>query len=71
MRILRAALIAGFALGLLTAPLAAEAQQAATVPRISFLAFNRGVVPACQRPSVMDYVTSVTSRAAAELVRFK
>ncbi len=40
MMIIRAALAAALALGLLTAPLAAEAQQAAMVARIGFLTLN-------------------------------
>ena len=51
--------------GLLAAPLAAEAQQAAKVPRIGYLAAtNLAANPTCQRPSVKDCVTSGTSRAA-------
>ena len=50
--------------GLVAAPLAAEAQQAAKIGRIGFLWFNVAPNPTCPRPSVRDCVTSVTSRAA-------
>ena len=44
--------------------LAAEAQQAAKVVRIGYLAANLGASPTCERPSSTDCVTSATSRAA-------
>jgi hypothetical protein len=50
--------------GLLAAPLAAEAQQAAKVPRVGYLAPNPAANPTCTRPSAKDCVTSVTSRVA-------
>jgi len=50
--------------GLLAAPLAAEAQQAAKVARVGYLANHVASSPTCQRPFVKDCVTSVTSRAA-------
>jgi hypothetical protein len=49
--------------GLLAAPLAASAQQAAKVARIGFLATNLAAAPR-ERPSVKDWVSSVTSKAA-------
>ena len=51
--------------GLLAAPLAAEAQQAAKIARIGYLAANLAANPHLHRglPS-KDCVTSVTSRAA-------
>jgi len=45
MMIIRAALAVAFALGVLAAPLAAEAQQAREVPRIGFLGGGRGGTP--------------------------
>jgi hypothetical protein len=53
-----------FAGGILAAPLAVEAQQAAKVARIGFLADNPAASPTCSRLSDKDCVTSVTSRAA-------
>ena len=50
--------------GLLTAPLAAEAQQAAKIARIGYLAGNLAAAPVWRRPCDKDCVTSVTSRAA-------
>jgi hypothetical protein len=65
MVITRAALTVVLTLGLLAAPLAAEAQQAAKVPRIGYLSINLAASPPnCTRPSVKDCVTSVTSRVA-------
>ncbi len=46
--------------GIVIAPRAAEAQQAAKIARIGYLS----LIPTCQRPSVKDCVTSVTSRVA-------
>ena len=60
----RRTFIGAVASGLLAAPLAAEAQQAAKVARIGYLSPTWPLTPTCQRPSVKDCVTSVTSRAA-------
>jgi hypothetical protein len=56
--------VTGVVLGLFAAPLAAEAEQAAKIARIGYLAGSlaRGALT-CQRPSVKDCVTSATSRA--------
>ena len=48
--------------GLLAAPVAAEAQQAAKVARIGWLGAHPTRLP--ERPSSKDCVTSVTSRVA-------
>jgi len=50
--------------GLLAAPLAAEAQSAAKVPRIGYLAPNLAASPHLREAFLKDCVTSVTSRAA-------
>ena len=60
----RRAFLAVPPVGLLAAPLAAEAQQAAKVARIGWLGDSRPLTPTCERPSFKDCVTSVTSRAA-------
>ena len=61
----RRAFIGTLAGGLVAAPLAAEAQQAAKIARIGYLAGNLAAnPPPSTRPSVKDCVTSVTSRAA-------
>jgi hypothetical protein len=59
----RRAFIAG-ALGVFAAPLVVEAQPTGKVPRIGYLTGNLATVATCERPSVEDCVTSVTSRAA-------
>ena len=61
----RRAFIGTLAGGLLVSPFAAEAQQAAKVPRIGYLSLNLAGNPHTRaRPSVKDCVTPVTSRAA-------
>jgi hypothetical protein len=61
----RRSFIGTLAGGLVVAPLAAEAQQAAKVARIGYLSPNLWLLPPTStRPSVKDCVTSVTSRVA-------
>jgi hypothetical protein len=50
--------------GALAAPLGGEAEQAAKVARIGWLALNLAAAPTYPRPSVKDCVTSATSKAA-------
>ncbi len=51
-------------LGALFSPIAAEAEQAAKIARIGYLgSIGRPPIPASERPSSKDCVTSVTSRA--------
>ena len=52
------------AVSLTLAPLAAEAQQAAKIPRIGYLTVDLAANPDLTRPSVKNCVTSVTSRPA-------
>jgi hypothetical protein len=56
-------ILAGLLLAL-AAPLVAEAQQAAKIARIGWLAGNLAAFPHMRRPSSKDCVISVTSRAA-------
>jgi len=60
----RRAFLTGTGAVLLAAPLGAEAQQVAKVPRIGYLGLNRPASPTWERPLSKDCVTSVTSRAA-------
>jgi hypothetical protein len=60
----RRVFISGMTLGLLAAPLAAEAQQAAKVARIGYLSTNLAANPPTHEAFVKDCVTSVASRAA-------
>ena len=60
----RRTFLAGTGAVLLAAPLAAEAQQAAKVPRIGYLAVNLAANLHMHEASVKDCETSVTSRAA-------
>ena len=60
---IRLTLIIALVLGGLFGGLAVEAQEPAKVARVGYLLSSQGP-PACERPSVKDCVTSVTSRAA-------
>ena len=60
----RRTFINAFAGGLVIARSVAEAQQAARIPRIGFLAGNLSAGQHSQRPSVKGCMISVTSRAA-------